>query len=204
MAKRTRKELGISDAEYEIYKHIRRARNKIIKQLNEDAQRMRNITYREHLKPLRKKEYYGKQFTIGDFRSKAEFDNFLRTGQKYFGYKRYLESKAMDYIYNLRQSLFSIGSSNEQIARFDRIIRKMKNKWRLNEIFSMHEELDIAFVYIEVYEEGIERIDAFLDVLETLIDEDEKIQASGLKKVNKMGDILEKANINAKKYRKKL
>lgn len=166
----SRKQLGITDAEYRAYKKVRADRLKIERQI--DLRNTRNVGYYFHSLPRTQAEKtnIGKKLKITDFKSKYEFEKFLEGGLKYTDYEKYKEKMAYNYRYNLEQALKDIGASEEQIDRYNDIVDNLDDLSKLDEIFANNEELDIGYIYYQVSTEGVERIDTTLDVLEKLVE----------------------------------
>ena len=170
MARKTRKQLGISSEEYQSYQKIRKARNVLNKRLAKDYSSKLNIGYKEHIFAKTNKERMtGKRLSIGDFKSKENFDLFVKGGLKYTDYEAYRKSRARDYMYNMRQALINIGADEDQLERYDELVNQVEYI-DLDEIYASTEELDLSYIYYGSKEQGIERIDMTLDILETSID----------------------------------
>lgn len=171
MARKTRQQLGISEGEYKEYQKIRKARNTLNKRLAKDYSRTLNIGYKEHMfaRTTREKRT-GKRLNIGDFKSKQNFDLFLEGGLRYTDYETYRISKARDYMYNMRQALINMGANQDQLERYDELVNQV-GYIDLDAIYASSEELDLSYMYYGTQEQGIERVDMTLDVLETSIDD---------------------------------
>ena len=73
-------------------------------------------------------------------------------------------------MYNMRQALANLsGNDNTIMSRFDDIMSELNDPYKLDEIYANSEELDLSFIYVESMEQGIERLDYTLDVLEQKI-----------------------------------
>lgn len=162
----------ISEKEYKDYKKIRRKRARINALIRENYRDSLNQTYVNSLYSLRKLEKEGRRFTIKDFKTRYDFDRFMLSAEKYLDYENYKKRKANEYAYNLREALSQLVGGDESIlSRFDDIMLDLKDPYLLNDIFANNEELDISYVYVETMEQGIARIETFLDVLEAKIKE---------------------------------
>lgn len=170
MARKTREQLGISASEYKEYQKVRKARNALNKRLAKDYARTLNIGYKEHIFARTNREKRtGKRLNIGDFKSKQNFDLFLEGGLRYTDYDAYRKSRARDYMYNMRQALVNMGANQDQLQRYDELVNQVEYI-DLDAIYASSEELDLSYIYYGTQEQGIERVDMTLDILETSID----------------------------------
>ena len=91
-------------------------------------------------------------------------------GQRYTDYEAYKKSRARDYMYNMRQALINMGANQDQLERYDELVNQVRYI-DLDAIYASSEELDLSYIYYGTQEQGIERVDMTLDILETSIDD---------------------------------
>lgn len=157
----------ITEAEYQAYQKLRRNRAKRNRQVKDLFSDVLNKTYANDMYTRTSKEKKGKRYTINDIRSRYEFEEILRSGQKYIDFDRYKQLKTRDYMYNMRQAFYELSGKNEEIvARYDEIISSLDDMYKLEDIYANTEELDLSFIYVETAEQGIDRLNNALDILE--------------------------------------
>lgn len=168
----TKKGVVIKPEEYRSYQTIRRNRSKTIHKAREDMSNSLNLEYSESLIPQRKKEREHKRFTIGDFRSQYDFEQFMKYGERYLDYDEYKRKRARDYKFHMRELFEQLsGNDPEIMSRFDKVMDELKDPYKLDEIYSQTEELDLSFFYVETKQGNIERMNTTLDILEKKIKE---------------------------------
>lgn len=174
----TKKGVVIQPEEYRSYQAIRRNRLKTIRKAREDMSKSLNLEYSETLIPQRKKERSGKRFTIGDFSSQYDFEQFMKYGDRYLNYDEYKRKRARDYKFHMREAFEKLsGGDPEIMTRFDEVMDELKDPYKLDEIYSNTEELDLSFVYVDTKQGNIARLNTTLDILEKKIKETNDLEA---------------------------
>lgn len=166
----TKKGVVITPEDYALYQKIRKNRAQLNRKAREDFANSLNLSYSETLIAQRVKERQGKRFTINDFRSQYDFEQFMQSGLRYADFDEYKRRKARDYKYHMREAFSQLSRDDENIlARFDEIMTELEDPYMLDEIYSQSEELDLSFIYVETKQGDIDRLNYTLDVLEKKI-----------------------------------